>query len=158
MLLEPDRVFSLANGVALLAWVALACSPGTVRWASAVRRITGRWLPLAFAVLYLAMLATHWRGEGGFGSLADVQALFDVPGVLVAGWVHYLAFDLFVGSWIAERAAALKLHHALLLPVLLLTFMFGPLGLLAFLMLRPKETLSKSLSKSSSESMSRSLS
>ena len=144
MLLDPDRVFNLANGAALLAWVALICSPGTARWAPAVRRVTGRWLPLAFAVLYVAMLATHWRGQGGFGSVVQVRALFDVPGALVAGWVHYLAFDLFVGSWIAERAAVMKLHHALLVPVLLLTFMFGPAGLLAFVLLRPTQILSGS--------------
>ena len=142
MLLDPDSVFSLANGAAALAWLALVFSPGSVRWAPAVWRFTGRWLPLAFAVIYVAMLATHWRGEGGFGSVAQVRALFDVPGALVAGWVHYLAFDLFVGSWIAERAAALKLPHLLTVPLLLLTFMFGPAGLLAFVLLRPKQTLS----------------
>jgi Domain of unknown function (DUF4281) len=101
MLLEPDRVFSIASGLALLGWIALAASPASARWAPLARRLAGRWLPLALAVLYAAMLATHWRGEGGFGSLAEVQALFAVPGALVAGWVHYLAFDLFVGAWIA---------------------------------------------------------
>lgn len=142
MLLDPDLTFKLANGAALLAWVALVCSPGRARWAPAVRRVTGRWLPAALAVLYVGMLAMHWRGQGGFGSIAQVRALFDVPGALVAGWVHYLAFDLFVGSWIAERAAARQMPHALLVPVLLLTFMFGPAGLLAFVLLKPSEGLS----------------
>ena len=118
MLLDPDRVFGLANAAALLAWLALACSPSRASWAPQVRRITGRWLPLALALLYLAMLATHWRGEGGFGSLAEVKALFAVPGALVAGWVHYLAFDLFVGTWIAQRAADLQMPH--LVPAALL--------------------------------------
>ena len=143
MLLDPDRVFGLSSGAAALAWMALALSPGSVRWAPTVWRITGRWLPLLLAVVYVAMLATHWRGQGGFGSVTQVRALFDVPGALVAGWVHYLAFDLFVGSWIAERAAALKLPHLLTVPLLLLTFMFGPAGLLAFALLRPKQTLGR---------------
>jgi hypothetical protein len=142
MLLDPDRVFGLANAAALLGWLALACSPSRAAWAPQVRRITGRWLPLALALLYLAMLATHWRGEGGFGSLTEVQALFAVPGALVAGWVHYLAFDLFVGTWVAERAAQVQMPHALLLPVLLLTFLLGPLGLLGFALLQPKVALS----------------
>ena len=51
MLLDPDLTFKLANGAALLAWVALVCSPGCARWAPAVRRVTGRWLPAALAVL-----------------------------------------------------------------------------------------------------------
>jgi Domain of unknown function (DUF4281) len=122
--------------------VALVCSPAHVAWAPGVRRLAGRWLPLTLSGVYLAMLAAHWRGQGGFGSVAEVRALFDVPGALVAGWVHYLAFDLFVGSWIAERAGALQMPHALLVPVLLLTFMFGPLGLLAFALLKPKAALS----------------
>jgi hypothetical protein len=141
MLLDPDRVFSIASGLALLGWVALAVSPATARWAPLARRFAGRWLPAVLAVLYLAMLATHWRGEGGFGSLAEVQALFAVPGALVAGWVHYLAFDLFVGGWIAARAAETRLPHLALLPVLLLTFLLGPVGWLAFVLIRPKESL-----------------
>lgn len=135
---DPDLVFRLTSGAALLAWVALICSPARVAWAPTVRRLSGRWLPVALSVVYLAMLAAHWRGQGGFGSVAEVRALFDVPGALVAGWVHYLAFDLFVGSWIAERAGALQMPHVLLVPVLLLTFLFGPLGLLAFALLQPK--------------------
>jgi hypothetical protein len=136
MLLEPDLVFRLANGAALLTWVALLASPSRAAWAATVRRVAGRGVPLALSVLYVVMLATHWRGEGGFGTLAEVHALFAVPGALVAGWVHYLAFDLFVGSWIAERGAQLQLPHWQLVPVLLLTFMFGPAGLLAFVLLR----------------------
>jgi hypothetical protein len=56
--------------------------------------------------------------------------------LLAAGWLHYLAFDLFVGAWIAERAGALGIPHLLVLPLLLLTFLFGPAGLLAFALLR----------------------
>ena len=136
MLLAPDLVFRIANTAALLAWVALLASPAGARWTPWVWRIAGRLLPLAFSALYLAMLLVHWRGEGGFDSIEQVRALFDVPGALVAGWLHYLAFDLFVGTWIAARSAQLGLPHGLVMPLLLLTFMFGPLGLLAFVLLR----------------------
>lgn len=132
MTLDPDLMFRLANSAALLAWLALLLSPGSSRRAPRVRQAVGVWLPLVFSVLYLALLAVHWRGQGGFGSIAQVRALFEVPGALVAGWVHYLAFDLFVGAWIAQRAAALQWPHLLVVPVLVLTFMFGPLGLLAY--------------------------
>lgn len=135
-MLDPDTVFQAASTAALLAWLALLLSPPSARWARPVWRLCGRLVPLGLSLLYVAMLAAHWRGQGGFGTLAEVKALFDVPGVLVAGWVHYLAFDLFVGAWIAERSAALALPHWQVVPVLLLTFMFGPAGLLAFVMLR----------------------
>lgn len=133
---SPDLLFSLANAVALLGWLALAVSPPSARWAATVWRVTGRGLPLLFSLVYVPLIATNLGGEGGFGSIAEVQQLFAVPGVLLAGWVHYLAFDLFVGTWIAERSARLGLPHALVLPLLLLTFLFGPAGLLAFVLLR----------------------
>jgi Domain of unknown function (DUF4281) len=136
MTLNPDLVFSAANGVALLGWLALAASPPSARWAGAVWRVTGRVLPLGFAFLYAALLLAAEPTGGGFDSLAAVQRLFTSPHALAAGWVHYLAFDLFVGSWIAERAAGLRLHHLLVLPLLALTFLFGPLGYAAFIGLR----------------------
>ncbi len=59
-----------------------------------------------------------------------------LPGMLVAGWLHYLAFDLFVGGWIAREGERAGLPHLLLLPCFVLTFLFGPAGLLAFALLR----------------------
>ncbi len=135
-LLAPDPVFRAGNALALLGWVALLASPPQARWSPWARRLAGRALPLVFAALYVAMLLVHRPAAGGFGSVAEVQALFAQPGPLVAGWLHYLAFDLFVGAWIAERAAALRLPHLALAPVLVLTFLFGPAGWLAFGLLR----------------------
>lgn len=134
--MHPEAAFQLASTTALLAWVLLLASPPSASWAPLARRVAGRVVPLLLSAGYGLLLALHWRGQGGFGSLAEVQALFAEPGVLVAGWVHYLAFDLFVGAWIAERGAALGLPHGWLVPVLLLTFLLGPLGLLAFGLLR----------------------
>ena len=65
-----------------------------------------------------------------------MRQLFDRDGLLAAGWLHYLAFDLFVGTWIARRAGQLGIAHVAILPVLALTFLFGPIGLLAFAALR----------------------
>jgi hypothetical protein len=135
-LLDPDRIFSIASTLAALGWVALAVSPQGRRWTGPVRWWAGRAVPLLFAVGYVLLFAAHGMGDGGFGSLAEVRRLFDVPGLLAAGWLHYLAFDLFVGAWIAERAGALGIPHLLVLPLLLLTFLFGPAGLLAFALLR----------------------
>jgi len=55
---------------------------------------------------------------------------------LLAGWVHYLAFDLFVGSWEARDALSHRIPHLAVIPCLLLTFLFGPAGLLLYLLLR----------------------
>ena len=67
---------------------------GRHRWANTV--VTGAILPLLLSVLYTMLIVTHWgEAEGGFGSLADIRALFANEWLLLAGWVRYLAFDLF---------------------------------------------------------------
>jgi len=129
--LPPDAAFGAANTLAAMAWIALAASPAGRRWTPVVWRLTGWWLPLLLALAYIVLLLGHW-GPGGFGSLAQVRQLFDQPGLLAAGWLHYLAFDLFVGTWIARDAGARGVAHLFVVPCLLLTFLFGPAGLLAY--------------------------
>ena len=135
-IVSPDLIFRMANALALVAWVALAASLWIPRRAPGLRLFAGRAVPLAFAVVYVLLFGSHGMGGGGFDSLAAVQRLLAVPALLTAGWLHYLAFDLFVGAWIAEQAGALALPAWLVLPVLALTFLFGPAGLLAFVLLR----------------------
>ena len=132
----PDQIFQMANLLALPAWAALAASPARARWAGTARIFAGRVVPLLLAAAYVALFLSQGMGDGGYGSLAEVQRLMANPWLLTAGWLHYLAFDLFVGTWISEQAAALSLPHWLLLPLLALTFLFGPAGLLGFFVLR----------------------
>ncbi len=133
----PDALFQLANTLALAAWVALAVAVPGRRFTRTVWLVTGRVLPLLFAAAYVALLATSWPAGGGFGSLAAVRVLFDAPAALLAGWLHYLAFDLFVGTWIAQHAARVGMPRLAVLPVLALTFLFGPAGLLVHFALQP---------------------
>lgn len=131
-ILDPSRVFSLGSGLAAIAWLALAVSPAQARWAPRVRFATGRVVPLVLAVAYVALLAVTGLRDGGYDSIAAVQRLMAVPALLTAGWLHWLAFDLFVGTWIAERAGVLGVPHVVVVPLLALTFLFGPAGLLAY--------------------------
>jgi hypothetical protein len=134
--LDPDLAFRGGNLLALAGWLALAASPAQRRWTPRVWQLTGWVLPLLLALGYVALLLGHW-GPGGFGSLAEVRHLFERPGLLAAGWLHYLAFDLFVGTWIARDGARRGLPHGALLPCLASTFLFGPAGLLAYAALTP---------------------
>ena len=70
--------------------------------------------------------------QGGFSSLAGVAQLFENRWLLLAGWVHYLAFDLFIGAWETRDAMARGLSRLWLAPCLLMTFMLGPIGLLMY--------------------------
>jgi uncharacterized membrane protein len=128
-----ETAFSMASTLAMVGWVLLAVTPRRFLWPVRAARL----LALALAFGYVALLATFFaQGEGGFGSLAQVAQLFEQPGLLLAGWVHYLAFDLLVGSWEREEAIRIGLGPLMLVPSLFLTFMFGPAGWLCFLGLR----------------------
>ena len=83
------------------------------------------------------LITLHFPGaKGGFGSLADVSLLFSEPALLLAGWVHYLAFDLFIGAWEVRDAQKHGVPHLLVVPCLILTFMLGPIGLLLYFAIR----------------------
>lgn len=82
------------------------------------------------------MLSIFGRVEGGFGSFADIKTLFQSDHMIAAGWIHYLAFDLFVGAWIARRADDIGLSRLIQAPILALTFMFGPAGYALFMVTR----------------------
>ena len=127
--MTPEKIFSLVNLAALLSWVALAALPGR-RWVP--RTITGLAVPAGLASVYAALILATWGGPGSFSSLEGVALLFANPWLLLAGWIHYLAFDLLVGSWEAIDARERGVPHWMLVPCLFLTFMFGPVGWLLY--------------------------
>ncbi len=131
--MTPDVLFQILNTATLVAWLPLVFLPRQ-RWATTVVPIA---MPALLAVVYVALLAVGMPGsEGGFSTLAGVRALFADPHALLAGWVHYLAFDLFIGGWEVRDAQERGIHHLLVVPALALTFLFGPAGLLLYLVIR----------------------
>jgi hypothetical protein len=129
-----EALFSLASAAVLPGWALLVLVP---RWKWTARLVGPVLIPALLSLLYLYLLAARWAIlAGGFGSLATVRRLFDDPAVLLAGWVHYLAFDLFIGSWEVRDAQRLALPHLLVVPCLLLTLLFGPVGFLSYLVVR----------------------
>jgi hypothetical protein len=136
---DPHLLFQVTGPLAMLGWLALALSPLAPRFADALAGIS---IPLLLSVGYAALILVHWSdAPGGFDSLANVMALFTDPVLALAGWVHYLAFDLFVGAWITRTARDEGIPHLLILPCLVLAFLFGPAGFLAFVALRASFTL-----------------
>ncbi len=135
--MTPEQIFSVVNLLALAGWVLLAVLPGKT-WVP--KAIAAGVIPV-LAVIYTGLIAFNWRGsDGGFGSLAEVARLFANPWLLLAGWTHYLAFDLFVGSWEVRDARSLGISHWLVVPCLFLTFMFGPVGWLLYTIIRTTRT------------------
>ena len=132
--MTPELVFEITSPLALVGWILLLFAPLIPRWSD---RIAGYAIPALLALVYAIMLGTHaGDGEGGFGSLAEVMNLFTVPGLVMAGWLHYLAFDLFIGAWEVRTARRERIAHWMVIPCLALTLFAGPIGLLLFLALR----------------------
>jgi hypothetical protein len=131
-----ETLFSLTSGLAVLGWAGLVLLPGVQFVVRVLARLV---IPLLIAGLYGFLMINH-LGElpegGGFDSLAAVSKLFSVEGLLLAGWVHYLAFDLFVGSWEVEDAQARGVPHLAVIPCLAATFLAGPLGFALYLGVR----------------------
>ena len=128
------RFFGWAGNLAMLGWAALLLSPLAPVW---TQRVGGLAVPAMLSAGYAALVLVHWSdAPGGFGSLADVAALLGDPGMLLAAWVHFLAFDLLIGAWIVRQGRREVIPFALVVPCLPLTLMFGPAGYLAFLALR----------------------
>lgn len=134
--MTADQVFQIANPVALLGWIVLI--GGVVFNKSQWRDvIAGQVFPTALSLVYTCLIVFFWaRAEGGFDTLPNVQKLFTYPWAALAGWVHYLAFDLFVGAYISRRVMEDGISRLVLIPLLPLTFMFGPIGYLGFQLTR----------------------
>lgn len=132
--MSPEQLFTIANAIAALGWLMLAILPRQ-RWVT--ESVTGKAVPALFALLYILIVLTMFgSAEGSFATLDGVASLFTNRWLLLAGWVHYLAFDLLIGTWEARDARDRGLPHLLLIPCLFLTFMFGPAGWLLYMGLR----------------------
>lgn len=131
--MTAEQLFSILNLVTVAAWLPLVFLPRR-RWATTLLPVA---VPSALATIYVALvIATLTQGEGGFSSLTAVRTLFDNDWGLLAGWTHYLAFDLFIGGWEVRDAQRRGVPHLLVVPALVLTFLFGPAGFLIYLAVR----------------------
>jgi Domain of unknown function (DUF4281) len=141
LILTAAQLFQIVNPLALVGWLVLIASILLKKpvWRDS---IAGRFWPLGLSALYTALIVFFFfQAPGGFDTLANVQLLFTSEWAALAGWVHYLAFDLFVGAWIAHHMMEQGLPRWPLIVLLPLTFMFGPMGLVGYevtrLLLKP---------------------
>lgn len=135
--LSPDTMFTLLNLSVLPFWALMIFLPFLKVTDALVHSVLA---PIVLGVTYAWLFATALAGampEGaGFSSLDALMKAFSVKQVVVAGWAHYLVFDLFIGAWEARDAQRAGLNHFALIPCLIVTFLVGPIGLLLYLMVR----------------------
>lgn len=132
--MELELIFSMVNATAFICWILLFVLYHK-RW---VFRALFSFVFTAMALIYLFYMLKGLSGDGGggFDTLANVKLLFSKEEAILAGWIHYLVFDLFVGMWICHDADIRGINRWILLPCLLLTFMLGPVGLLLYILVR----------------------
>jgi hypothetical protein len=131
--MTPAELFILSNASVLPGWLLLAVAPAW-KW---TRILAAYVIPGGLSILYLVvMLVDVGAFSGGFTSIEGVGQMFQNEWLLLAGWVHYLAFDLFIGAWQVRDAQRLDVPHPYVLPCLALTFIAGPIGLTTYFIVR----------------------
>jgi hypothetical protein len=138
-----DAIFSFTNIWALVGWGVLAFAPRKPLATSFIMYAVVALLCVAYTLMFATLLsgsvdpqAVPGAGDAGFTTLAGIMALFDSRAGAAIGWTHYLAFDLFVGLWIANDADSKGVHRLWQVPILFVTLMAGPVGLLIWLIVR----------------------
>ncbi len=136
-------LFTATNLIALVGWVMLVALPRKPLTHSAILYMCVGLLCMIYVALFGLFMTGSvdpgglpTEGEAGFNSIEQVRAMFMSDAGIVIGWTHYLAFDLFTGLWIARDADAKDFSRYVQIPFLAATFIAGPIGLFAWLVLR----------------------
>ena len=130
--MTASGLFSVFSMLAMAGWIILALGVALKRdWLRDA--VAGTYIPVVISAAYVILIVFFFAGaDGGFDTLESVQKLFTSPWAALAGWIHYLAFDLFMGARIARGMEEQGLPRWPLVFLLPLTFLFGPIGYLAF--------------------------
>jgi len=135
--MDLEQIFSAMSLLAMIGWLCLVLAPLRRALLVGAARVIAAVLALAYAVLIVrGLTAPDGPQGGGFDSLAKVMILLSAPATMLPAWIHFLCFDLWVGTWEVEDAPKAGVPHWLLIPVMFGTFMYGPAGLLAYLVIR----------------------
>src|SRR5690349_14179694 len=127
--MDAQTCLQIGNLLSIIGWVLLVAVPDSKATLHLVRRPV---IPIVLSLIYLVFVARNLGAlkPDSFDTLGNLRALFQNDGFLLAGWLHYLAFDLVIGTWIADDARARGISRWVMLPVLFLTFYLGPIGFL----------------------------
>ena len=130
--MNPDFLFLMFNGLALVCWLPLFIFPYHPMTLKYVQSFA---VPIVFAIVYIFCLTNTIVSSDmlhGLNTLDDLRVLFDNKWGFLTGWVHYLCFDFAIGSYIIIGSKKIRLQRAVVIGCLVLCFMLGPLGFLAY--------------------------
>jgi len=136
--MTTEQIFSICNTMVLPGWLLLIFFPA---WKFTQHIITGIIITL-LAITYAYFVFSNIKPSDlqSFSTLKGVMSLFTNETGVLAGWIHYLAFDLMTGLFIANNAMKHNVNRLLVVPCLLFCFMLGPVGLLLYFIIRAIKT------------------
>ena len=133
--MTPAEIFPIGGLFAMPMWALMILAP---RWKGTRFLIDYKIVPVFIAIIY-AVYVYLSISEGGvmdFSNFDSVKELFTQDNAILAGWMHYICFDLLVGMWMGDQNRDLNLNQLLMAPCLFFTFMLGPGGFLLFIIIR----------------------
>lgn len=130
--MTASTLFQAFNGFAFIGWIAMII--GVIFNRAFLRdTLSGVWFPVILSAGYTALIIFFSpQTEGNYDTIENVQKLFAAPWIALAGWAHYLAFDMFIGSRMARQTHELGLSRWPLIVLLPVTLLFGPIGYVVF--------------------------
>jgi len=138
--MNASSIFSFGNTFVLFGWILLIFVP---KW-KYTQIIILNGIVVLFAVLYTYVFSKDIGNfdPNSFSTLENVKVLFQNDNAVAAGWLHYLAFDLFVGAYVVKESQKLGISRWIYTLILPFTFMFGPVGYLLFFITKTAKTKS----------------
>ena len=140
-----ETIFNIFNSGILFFWILLLVFPKKV---FTQKIIAFPWVPLVIAIGYVYFLSTTTGTfSADFSSLYGLTEMFQnaKPRGVAAGWLHYLAFDFWVGCWMLKNSQEKRVKHVWIILPLICTFVLGPLGIILYtlVLLTQKKIIAK---------------
>lgn len=133
--MSANNFFTVSCIIALFGWITLIfLSPRWTKWDKFVVCIVVVLLSLVYS--YLNFTNFSMEDLKRFGSLSGISEIYQNNNLLMAGWAHFLAFDLLVACWIKGNSVKHGINHWVIVPSIILTCMLGPLGFLSYIVIR----------------------
>jgi len=136
--MDADQIFKIANSLAFFSWIPLLVVPFNARIRNVLLGTTITLLSLTYALLFFQTFDAG--AMESFSTLDGLMSLFSSKEAVLIGWIHYLAFDLLTGIFIAKNAEKHELNPWIVRPIFLFTFMAGPLGFLLYVIYKTAAT------------------
>ena len=132
--MDTNQLFAFANTFAFLSWIPLIVAPYNPRIRNSLFGIS----VVLLAALYTFLFAGFFDPGAmqSFSTLDGLMSLFSSREAVLVGWVHYLAFDLLTGLYVAQNAQKNALNPWIIRPLFLFVFMAGPVGFLLYTLVR----------------------